>query len=184
MRFITICCALIAIAAQAVIAPSPDVDPLTARSIWFQNAERLIRLPDGSEVLLINRPAPNERVSVDASIVSPKGRDYDTNFRVVKWIPGEVAEGTTGQIYSVAMSDDHDWLAVVGGWMGRDGRGHNGVFILRRQAQPNFDYWQLKSSFDVRGMTIGEIEFGPGGTLITTSHEENQGGPAPMIETR
>jgi hypothetical protein len=56
--------------------------------------------------------------------------------------------------------------------MGNDHRGHNGVFVLAREAQPNFDFWRLKSWFDVRGMTISEVEFGPDDMIVTTSYED------------
>jgi hypothetical protein len=174
--------ALFATSTPAFITPSADVGPMRGWSTIYHDADRIIHLHDGSDVLLINRPAPKQAQAIDADFFSSKGRSYDTHFRVAKWISGELAEGTTGQIYSVAMSDDNDWLAVVGGWIGRDARGHNGVFILRREAQPgDFDFWRLKTWFDVPGMTIGEIQFGPDDTVFTTSHNENPGGPAPII---
>jgi hypothetical protein len=115
-------------------------------------------------------------------MMSAKGREYDMVFIVKEWILKELAGGTGGQIYSGTMSDDHNWLAIVGGWLGSDRRGHNGVFILQRQPLgPGFEYWKLKSWFDARGMTIGEIEFGPGDTVFTTSHNENPGGSSPLI---
>ncbi|MEK6373666.1 MAG: hypothetical protein AABO58_13325 [Acidobacteriota bacterium] len=176
-------CILTAISTHAgQITLSGESRLVTERPLAYSNAQRLIRLADGSHLVLVNRPAPKEPIAIDGDFISTKGASYDASLRVAHWIPDMLADGTVGQIYSAAMSDDHQLLAVSGGWMGRDGRGHNGVFLLRREAQADFDYWRLTSWFDVRGMTISEIEFGPGDTLITTSHEEQpDDGAAPLI---
>ena len=176
-------CFLIALSGHAgVITPLLESRATTERPLLYLNAHRIIGLVDGSQVLLLNRPAPKEPIAIDGMFISSKGSAYDVSLRVVHWIPNELAPETSGQIYSAAMSDDQQWLTVTGGWMGRDGRGHNGVFVLRREPVPNFDNWHLKSWFDVRGMTISEIQFGPDDTVITTSQEDKpDGGAAPLI---
>ena len=178
MRKLLVCLffiALNAVPAHARITSPPDLREVPGARFEYAAAQRLIRLSDGSDFVIDSRPWPKEPSATDAIFVSARGRAYDMVFAVNLWIPAQVADGTRGQIYSAAMSDDHDWIAVVGGWMGKeDHRGHNGIFILHRQMPaPGAEFWKLKLWFDVRGMTIGEVEFGPGDTLLTTSHDHD-----------
>ncbi|HYI08914.1 MAG TPA: hypothetical protein VEK57_07565 [Thermoanaerobaculia bacterium] len=54
-------------------------------------------------------------------------------FSVVDWLPdsADVAEGTLGQVQSLAVLSS-DEMAVSVGWRSRDGRGRNALVVLRR----------------------------------------------------
>jgi hypothetical protein len=165
-----------------VISPATGAPPPPQeRALAYNNATRLIRLSDGSDFLLIPRESPKERTSIEALLVSPKGRDQDRHFRVSRWISSLIGEGTIGQIYSAALSPDGEWLAVSAGWWGKDSRGHNGVFMLRHATRGGLDFFDLKNWFDVRGLTIGDVEFGPDDTLLTISQENRPDQPSPIV---
>jgi hypothetical protein len=151
------------------------------RSGVYASADRLIRLPDGSD-LIFHRPLPPDGKPplIDAMMISPRDRDDDRAFRLAAWIPGEILEGTQGQLISGAMSGDGKWLAFIGGWASsRDRRGHNGLFVLRQDEQSR--YWRVRSWFDAPGLTLGEVLFGPGDTLVVTTQEQTTGGAAPLL---
>jgi hypothetical protein len=164
-----------------VISRAASAAPPQERALAYNNATRLIRLADGSDFLLIPRESPKERTSIEALLVSPKGRDQDRHFRVSRWISSLIGEGTIGQIYSAALSPDGKWLAATAGWWGKDNRGHNGVFMMRRATRDGLDFFDLKTWFDVRGLTIGDIEFGPDDTLLTISQENRPDEPSPIV---
>lgn len=163
--------ALPACATDKFSAVTAAAAPPAERALSYNRATRLVRLSDGSDFLLMPHESPNERVSIEGLLVSAKGRDSDRAFRVSRWIPDLVGDGTIGQIYSAALSPDGNWLATTGGWWGRDQRGHNGVFLMHRNNRNGLDFFDLKSWFDVPGLTIGDIEFGPDDTLLTMSQE-------------
>ena len=169
-------------ACAGAIAPQASVArPPAEQHIFYEAAHRLIRLADGSD-LLFYFPNPPEGGAplIDAAMVSSRGRDEDRSFRLSTWIPKEVLEGTFGQLTSAAMSEDHQWLAFVGGWAGAaDHRGHNGVFLLKEHKSGS---WRVQSWFDVPGVDLGEIAFGPGDTLLLTAQKgAADGGSAPML---
>jgi len=174
-------CALPACASSAISHVSGAQAPPEERALAYNGAMRLIRLSDGSDFLLIPRESPNERTSIEALLVSPKGRDEDRTFRVSRWIPALVGEGTIGQIYSAALSPDGEWLAATAGWWGKDKRGHNGIFMMRHAKRGGLDFYDLKNWFDVRGLTIGDIEFGPDDTLLTISQENRPDQNSPIV---
>jgi hypothetical protein len=173
-------CALPACASNPMSHSAASAPP-EERALAYNAATRLIRLGDGSDFLLIPRESPNERTSIEALLVSTKGRDQDRTFRVSRWISALVGEGTIGQIYSAALSPDGEWLAVSGGWWGKDSRGHNGIFMLRHATRGGLDFFDLKNWFDVRGLTIGDVEFGPDDTLLTISQENRPDEPSPIV---
>jgi hypothetical protein len=183
LRCLVLIAAISALPACAtnVISPAAGVPPPPERALGYNNATRLIRLSDGSDFLLIPRESPNERMSIEALLVSPKGRDEDRHFRVSRWISAVIGEGTIGQIYSAALSPDGQWLAATAGWWGKDSRGHNGVFMMRRATRGGVDFFDLKNWFDVPGLTIGDIEFGPDDTLLTISPENRPDRPSPIV---
>src|SRR5437016_825574 len=174
-------CALPACASSTIAHSSPAPAPPEERMLAYNAAMRLIQLSDGSDFLLIPRESPNERTSIEALLVSPKGRDEDRTFRVSRWIPDLVGDGTIGQIYSAALSPDGQWLAATAGWWGKDKRGHNAIFMLRHATRGGLDFYDLKNWFDVRGLTIGDVEFGPDGTLLTISQENRPDQPSPIV---
>lgn len=158
--------------------PTPSATRLyttdAQRAIVYGEAFRLIRLSDGSDLLLHDTRSPNEPRSVDGFLASAGGPAHDRPLRTSILLPrGVVAEGTSGHIYSASMSDDHQHLALVVGWLGAsDNRGHNGVVVLKKTDRGGVWLWDRVSWFDVKGMTIGEIAFGPGDLLIVTSRNE------------
>jgi hypothetical protein len=174
-------CALPACASSTISHSSPASAPPEERALAYNAAMRLIRLSDGSDFLLIPRESPNERTSIEALLVSPKGRDEDRTFRVSRWISTLVGNGTIGQIYSAALSPDGQWLAATAGWWGNDNRGHNGIFMLRHATRGGHEFYDLKNWFDVRGLTIGDIEFGPNDTLLTISQENRPDQASPIV---
>lgn len=165
-----------AITQQAAVSTPP-----AEQHIFYEAAHRLVRLADGSD-LLFYFPNPPEGGAplIDALMVSSRGRDEDRSFRLSTFIPKEVLDGTFGQLTSAAMSEDHQWLAFVGGWAGGgDHRGHNGVFLLKEQKS---GAWLVHSWFDVPGVDLGEIAFGPDDTLLLTAQKGTpDGGSAPML---
>lgn len=184
--------------AAACIAAGPDRAPDRAasatrlyttdaqRAIVYGAAFRLIRLADGSDLLLLDKRSPNEARSVDGFLASVHGPTHDRPLRTSILLPrGVVAEGTSGHIYSASMSDDHQHLALVVGWLGAsDNRGHNGVVVLKKTDRGGIYFWERTSWFDVKGMTIGEIAFGPGDQLIVTSRDEKEPAAAVTLFSR
>lgn len=159
---------------SAVPACAATQEIAPEHQLVYSAAHRLIPLADGSHVLLYDTRGDLE-TSREALLVSQRGRREDRAFRLSLLIPDELAEGTIGQIRSVAATPDRKWLAMVGGWLGaRDRRGHNGVFLLQQEESTH--YWRLHSWFDARGVTLGEVEFGPDDTLLVTMHEEQRDG--------
>ncbi len=154
----------------ASIDPSVSRDSTTRRLPLFAATQRLIHLPDGSNLLIYQPDPPDGRPPrMDVFIVA-RGDDAqkDRSFRLELFIPDQIAKDYPGQIRSVAMSSDHQWLAAVGGWLGvRDQHGHNGVFVLHNEGPGGF--WRLKSWFDVPDMAVGDIAFGPDDLLLVTS---------------
>jgi len=184
LRYLVLIAAVSALPACATSTISPAASappPPLERALAYNAATRLIRLSDGSDFLLIPRESPNERTSIEAWLVSPKGRDQDRHFRVSRWISAAIGEGTIGQIYSAALSQDGEWLAVTAGWWGKDSRGHNGIFMLRHAVRGGLDFFDLKNWFDVRGLTIGDVDFGPGDTLLTISQENRPDQSSPIV---
>jgi hypothetical protein len=184
VRYLVLIAAVAALPACAtnIISPAANAPPPPQeRALAYNSAIRLIRLSDGSDFLLIPRESPNERTSIEAFLISPKGRDQDRHYRVSRWISAVIGEGTIGQIYSAALSPDGEWLAVSGGWWGKDSRGHNGIFMLRHATRDGLDFFDLKNWFDVPGLTIGDIDFGPDDTLLTISQENRPDKPSPIV---
>ncbi|MEA2336242.1 MAG: hypothetical protein QOE82_249 [Thermoanaerobaculia bacterium] len=184
LRYLVLIAAVSALPACATNTISPVASappPPPERALAYNNATRLIRLSDGSDFLLIPRESPNERTSIEALLVSPKGRDEDRHFRVSRWISSVIGDGTIGQIYSAALSPDGEWLAATAGWWGKDNRGHNGIFMMRHATRGGLDFFDLKNWFDVRGLTIGDVEFGPDDTLLTISQENRPDQPSPIV---
>jgi hypothetical protein len=182
-RWIFSLCIVIALPACAgtIAQQATTAAPPVEQHVFYEAAHRLIRFADGSD-LLFYFPNPPEGGAplIDALMVSSRGRDEDRAFRLSTFIPNEVLEGTFGQLTSAAMSEDHQWLAFVGGWAGaRDHRGHNGVFLLKEQKS---GAWRVQSWFDVPGVDLGEIAFGPDDTLLLTAQKGTaEGGSAPML---
>jgi len=132
----------------------------SSRQIFYTAAQRVIPLPDGSE-MLIYQPDPRKPPATRVYIVSPDGPEGDRSFSLEMLIPKEIAAGFPGQIRGGAMSPDHQWLAVVGSWRGaKDQAGHNGVFVLKLDDQGG-KFWRLKSWFEVPDLAAGEVAFGP-----------------------
>jgi len=166
-----------------VIAPNPPVPFESSRRIFYMAAQRVIPLPDGSEMLIYQPDPPDEKPPAKrVYIVSPDGTEGDRSFSLEMLIPKEIAPGFPGQIRSGAMSSDHQWLAVVGGWRGaKDQAGHNGVFVLKLDDQGG-KFWRLKSWFEVPELAVGEIAFGPDDLLVVTSQPHDSGsGAAPIL---
>ena len=163
--------ALIALPACAgIIASAPPGSYPAERRIIYDAAQRIIGLPDGSQLVIYLPDLPNGRpAAMRAFIVAPgNDRDRDRGFRLEMFIPDEIAESYPGQIRSVAMSPDQQRLAFIGGWFSaRDQHGHNGVFVLRWKDSAST--WVLQSWFDVPDLALGDIAFGPDDLLLVTS---------------
>lgn len=163
--------ALIAFPACAgVVATAPPSSYPAERRIFYDAAQRVIAMPDGSQVLIYQPDLPNERPPAMRVFIVAAGadRDRDRSFRLETFIANEIADGYLGQIRSVAMSPDHHRLAFIGGWFSaRDKHGHNGVFVLRWKDSGNA--WMLQSWFDVPDLALGDIAFGPDDLLLVTS---------------
>ena len=162
-------------ACAGVIATAPPSSYPAERHIFYDAAQRVIGLPDGSQAVIYQPDLPNERPpAMRVFIVAPgDDRDRDRSFRLELFIPNEIAEGYPGQIRSVAMSPDHQRLAFIGGWFSaRDKHGHNGVFVLRWKEPGNA--WMLQSWFDVPDLALGDIAFGPDDLLLVSSRPHAQ----------
>src|SRR5207248_1192571 len=136
-------------ACAGVITTAPPSSYPAERRYLYDAAQRVIGLPDGSQVLIYQPDLPNERPpAMRVFIVAPGAdRDRDRSFRLETFIENEIAADYPGQIRSVAMSPDHQRLAFVGGWFSaRDKHGHNGVFVLRWKDSAST--WVLQSWFD------------------------------------
>lgn len=156
-------------------APIPAVN-----RIVYDLTNRIISFGDGSQLLLYQPDPPNGRPpSMQAFFVSKDGHDHDQNLRLEQFILSEISPGTSGQIRGGAMSADHQWMALVGGWASvHDHRGHNGVFLLQRANGT----WRNKLWFDLTGITIGDVAFGPDDTLaLLTQPTRQEGGAAPIL---
>jgi hypothetical protein len=176
--------ALLAIVFLSVSALASDDTLSGNKALIYDTAHRIIHLADGSDLLLYNGPQmSHERTPIFAFLSSARGVEFDRPLRLWQWIPSELADGTAGQIFSGASSSDGRRLAIVGGWMGAtDHRGHNGVFILEWVETGNArDYWRLRSWFDVKGATIGEVAFGPDDVILLTWHKETSDAVAPTL---
>jgi hypothetical protein len=168
-------------ACAASIRPDATTTTPDASSIFYDSAYRVIALTDGSQLLMYRPDVPDGRPpSMQAFLVSASGHAQDHNFRLEQFIREEILPNTFGQIRGAAMSDDHQWIALTGGWASvRDQRGHNGVFVLQRDNMAN---WRLKSWFDLPGMGIGDIAFGPDDTLVVlTQQAKPEGGAGPIL---
>lgn len=166
-----------------IIAPGVPAPLQTPRNLYYLTATRLIPLPDGSEMIIYQPNPPDEKPPAKrVYIVSPSGPDGDRSFSLELLIPDQIAVDFPGQIRSGAMSSDHQWLAVVGGWRGaKDHAGHNGIFVLKLDDQGG-KFWRLKSWFEVPDLAVGEIAFGPNNLLIVTSQPHQPGfGAAPIL---
>lgn len=180
---ISLLLAAIGVASDAAIVVERTAIPLRdpARRM-YEVGTRLVRLGDGSDLLFF---APSGRdgkpPALHAALFSTRGQAENRGFRLELWIPGEVLEGTHTQLLSADMSPDHRMIVFVGGWAGAgDRRGHNGIFVLRQEEKSR--YWRNIAWFDVPGVTLGEVAFGPADTLLVTTHEQRpNGGPAPIL---
>ena len=174
----------LAIAFLSISAAAADQSLSGNKALIYDTAHRIIRLADGSDLLLYNgSQMPRERAPIFAFLSSARGAAFDRPLRVWQWIPNELAEGTAGQIYGGASSADGKRLAVTAGWLGRDDhRGHNGVFILEWVDSGNMrDYWRLKSWFDVKGATVGDIALASDDIILVTWHKESSDPAAPTL---
>ena len=163
--------ALLALPACAgVIATAPPSSYPAERRMFYDAAQRVIGLPDGSQVVIYQPDLPNGRPpAMRVFIVAPgNDRDRDRSFRLETFIADEIAGDYPGQIRSAAMSPDHQRLAFIGGWFSaHDKHGHNGVFVLRWKDSGKT--WVLQSWFDVPDLALGDIAFGPDDLLLVTS---------------
>ena len=176
---------VLAILLLSVSALAADDGSLSSNKALIRNsAHRIIQLADGSELLLYSASEmPHERNPIFGFLSSARGMEFDRPLRLWQWIPNELAEGTAGQIYGGASSPDGKRLAITGGWLGKnDHRGHNGVFVLEWVDSGNMrDYWRVRSWFDVKGATVGDVAFGPNDTILVTWHKETSDATAPTL---
>jgi hypothetical protein len=178
----------IAVLGLAFVVPgcASSIQPREARPVPSANrivydlTSRIIPLSEGSQLLLYRPDPPDGRPpSMQAFFVSKDGREHDQNLRLEQFILSEILPGSFGQIRGGAMSSDSQWIALVGGWASvRDHRGHNGIFLLQRRNGT----WGIKSWFDLPGITIGDVAFGPDDTLaLLTQPTRAEGGAAPIL---
>ncbi len=145
------------------------------KALIYNTAHRIIHLADGSDLLLYNgSQMPHERTPIFGFLSSARGVEFDRPLRLWQWIPDELAQGTAGQIYGGASAPNGKRLAITGGWLGPDHRGHNGIFILEWVESGSVsNCWRLRSWFDVKGATVGDIAFGPDDVVLVTWHKES-----------
>jgi hypothetical protein len=166
-----------------VIASNPPIPFESSRRIFYMTTQRVIALADGSQMLVFHPRLPDDKPpGMRIYIVSPDGPESDRSFSLEMLIPREIAAGYPGQIRSGAMSADHQWLAVVGGWRGaKDQRGHNGIFVLKLDDKGG-KFWRLKSWFEVPDLAVGEVAFGSEDLLVATTQPHQPGsGAAPIL---
>jgi hypothetical protein len=182
LRLLLIVSLFASTASAGIVLSDKTMAPSAAYAGYYHSARRVIQLADGSDLILYEPLPRDERPpAIDAFMISARGVDEDRSFRLSVWIPEQIQPDTYGQITGAAMSSDHRWLAFVGGWAGvRDHRGHSGVFLL--QQEPKSGYWRLKSWFDVPGVSLGDMAFGPDDTLLLLAQKGRpEGGPAPIL---
>jgi hypothetical protein len=178
----------IAVLGLAFVVPAcaSSIQPREAKPVPAANrmvydlTSRIIPFSDGSQLLLYRPDPPDGRPpAMQAFFVSKDGREHDQNLRLEQFILSEISPGSFGQIRGGAMSSDGQWLALVGGWASvHDHRGHNGIFVLQRRNGS----WGVKSWFDLPGITIGDVAFGPDDTLaLMTQPTRAEGGAAPIL---
>jgi hypothetical protein len=180
VRIAVLCLAFVVPACASSIRSGAAIPVPAANRTFYDVANRIIPFGDGSQLLLYRPDPPNGRPpSMQALFVSKDGRDHDQNLRLEQFILNEISPGTSGQIRGGAMSADNQWMALVGGWASaHDRRGHNGIFLLQRANGS----WRIKSWFDLPGITIGDVAFGPDDTLaLLTQPAQSNGVDAPIL---
>jgi hypothetical protein len=168
-------------ARAGLIQLSQSISSPPGEHAFYEAAHRIVRLSDGSDLLLYRPDPPDERPpSMQAFLVSARGRGDDRNFRLEQWLPDEIAPGSRGQIHSGSLSPDHRWLAFSVGWLSvRDHRGHSGILVLeRREGAGN---WKLKSWFESPAVSVGDVEFGSDDLLLVLAQRWSPEGRATSI---
>jgi hypothetical protein len=179
-RLAVLALAFVVPACASAIRPGTAIPVPSANRTVYEAAHRVIPLGDGSQLLLYRPdPADGRPPAMQAFFVSKDGSQHDQNLRLEQFILNEILPGTFGQIRGGAMSADHQWIALVGGWAGvNDHRGHNGIFVLSHA----LGTWRVKSWFDLPGITIGDVAFGPDDTLaLLTQKARPEGGSGPIL---
>jgi len=180
VRIAVLSLAFVVPACASSIRPREATPVPAANRIVYDLTNRIISFGDGSQLLLYQPDPPNGRPpSMQAFLVSKDGRGHDQNLRLEQFILSEISPGTSGQIRGGAMSADHQWIALVGGWASvHDHRGHNGIFLLQHANET----WRIKSWFDLPRITVGDVAFGPDDTIaVLTQPTKPEGGVAPIL---
>lgn len=152
---------LIALPGNAERFPYLDADQVLTSdraAALFENALRVVPLSDQS-LLVINS---SKRFEANAMVATLIGRDGQRqNFAATDWLPAAfVSPQTAGQIYSAAILDDGNTVAVSIGWTNASGRNINGIVVLDKSGQK----WQPRNAIVMRG-SVRDIAAGPANSI-------------------
>ena len=174
--FLVFLCGPVAVAQESDWEVVPNVSPAAG---IYAHAYRAQALPDGSRVVIYRSPVAAEQFALPAAIIEPNGEVQ--RIAASNWIPtDEIATGTLGQIYAVAMSPDRQTLAVSIGWRHPQHGGTNAIAILRRQGAS----WRLSHLIRNLGAAGDLLLTRDGRLLATTANRERGkalGTPPPMV---